>query len=138
MSLDVPEDMNDFYSLQPGMPHGTSFPAFSNFSDNYNPGDGEKDNGDITGWMNRGLYWTDIKENENSWSIRINAKGGFLPAKLEVDVTPRRLTRFQIAPGETLIVNGKKTKADENGLLTMRKVRLKSGETVSLELKRIH
>ncbi len=138
MSIDVPEDMNDFYSLQPGMPHGTSFPAFSNFSGNYNPGNGEKDNGDITGWMNRGLYWTDIKENENSWSIRINAKGGFLPAKLEVDVTPRRLTRFQIAPGETLIVNGKKTKADENGLLTMRKVRLKSGETVSLEIKRIH
>ena len=87
--------------------------------------------------MNRGLYWTDIEETENSWSIRIIAKGDFLPAKLEVEVTPRRLTRFQIAPGETLIVNGKKTKADENGLLTIRKVRLNSGETVSLEMKRI-
>jgi hypothetical protein len=137
MSLDVPEDMNDFYSLQPGMPHGTSFPAFSNFSGNYNPGNGEKDNGDITGWMNRGLYWTDIEETQDSWSIRIIANGGFLSPELEVDVTPRRLTRFLIAPGETLIVNGKKIKADEHGLLTIPKVKLEQGETVLLEINRI-
>ncbi len=137
MSLDVPEDMNDFYSLQPGMPHGTSYPAFSNFSDNYNPGNGEKDKGDITGWMNRGLYWTDIAETQNSWSIRIFANGSFLPSELEVDVTPRRLTRFQIAPDETLLVNGTRMKADKNGLLTIRKVRLEPEEIVSLQIKRM-
>jgi len=137
MSLDVPEDLKDFYSLQPGMPHGTSFPAFSNFSGNYNPGNGEKDDGDITGWMNRGLYWTDIEENENSWSIRITAKGSFLPPELEVDVTPRRLEQFAIAPHEKVLVNGTVIKADKYGLLTIPEVKLERGGAVILEIHRL-
>jgi hypothetical protein len=136
MSSSVPEDLNDFYSLQPEMHFGVSYPAFSNFSDNYNPGNGEKDNGDIVGWMNRGLYWSDIKETENSWSIRIFAEGEFLPGKIEVDVTPRRLTRFQIAPVETLLVNGRMMQADKNGLLTIPKVQLEPGNSVLLEISR--
>ena len=78
-----------------------------------------------------------IEETQNSWSIRIFANGSFLPSELEVDVTPRRLTRFQIAPDETLLVNGTRMKADKNGLLTIRKVRLEPEEIVSLQIKRM-
>jgi hypothetical protein len=136
MRLSVPEDISDFYSLQPEMPFCKSFPAFSNFSDNCNPGNGEKDDGDKIGWMNRGIYWTDIEETKDSWSIRLQTKGYFLPGKVSVDVTPRRLTRFFIAPNEIVLVNDSPIKADKDGLLTIPKVQLVLGKTVLLEIRR--
>ncbi len=136
MGFSVPEDIGSFYSLQPEMPLGTSFPAFSNFSDNCNPGNGEKDDGDKIGWMNRGIYWTDIKETEDSWSISLQTKGYFLPTKVFVDLTPRRLTRFHIAPNEEMFVNDKLIKADKDGLLTIPRIQLELGKTVLLELRR--
>jgi hypothetical protein len=136
MGFSVPEDIRSFYSLQPEMPLGTSFPAFSNFSDNCNPGNGEKNDGDKIGWMNRGIYWTDIEETEDSWSIRLQTKGYFLPGKLLVDVTPRRLVLFYIAPNEVVLVNDLPIKADQDGLLTIPKVQLEQGTTFLLELRR--
>jgi hypothetical protein len=136
MGFSVPEDLRDFYSRQSGMPLGTSYPAFSNFSGNLNPGSGEKDDGDIIGWMNRGLCWTDLEETENSWSIRIFMQGDFLPASCTVDVTPRRLARFCIAPNETLLVNGRPLQADARGLLTIPGITLEAGESVSLRVRR--
>ena len=74
MGFSVPEDIGSFYSLQPEMPLETSFPAFSNFSDNCNPGNGEEDDGDKIGWMNRGIYWTDIEETEEDDKTQTKAE----------------------------------------------------------------
>ena len=38
-----------------------SFPAFSNTSSNRNPGDGRPEDGDVVGWMNRGMDWKDVE-----------------------------------------------------------------------------
>jgi hypothetical protein len=136
MGASVPQDISDFYSQQPDMPFGVSYPAFSNYSDNRDPGDGEIDDGDTTGWMNRGLYWSDIEETEHSWSIQLHVKGDFLQPNLTVDVTPRRLTRFHITPNETLLVNDLPCQADEDGLLTIKGVQLEPGKIVSLKVQR--
>lgn len=136
MGFSVPEDISSYYLLQPEMTLSKSFPAFSNFSDNCNPGNGEKDDGDTIGWMNRGIYWMDIEETKDSWSIRLQTKGYFLPDKVFVDITPRRLTRFQIASNETVLVNGQPVSADKDGLLTIHDVQLELGKTVQLEVRR--
>jgi hypothetical protein len=115
----LPEDIGDFYSLQPGIRLEASYPAFSNFSANSDPGNGEVKNGDTIGWMNRGLYWSDLRETGNSWSIRISVMGDFLPDKGTVDVTPRRLSKLKIQPGQVLLANGHPVQADERGLVTV-------------------
>jgi hypothetical protein len=115
----LPEDIGDFYSLQPGIRLGASYPAFSNFSANSDPGNGEAKDGDIIGWMNRGLYWSDLRETGDSWSIRISVMGDFLPDKGTVDVTPRRLSKLKIQPGQVLLANGRPVQADERGLVTV-------------------
>ncbi len=135
MGFSVPEDLREFYSLHPAMPFGTSFPAFSNFSDNRNPGSGEKEDGDIVGWMNRGLTWTEIEETESMWRIRIRMTGDFLPSSCTVDVTPRRLTRFHIAPNQTLLVNDRPLQADAAGLLTIPDIHLEAGGVVDLRVR---
>lgn len=132
----LPADISGFYSLQPEMRLGVSYPAFSDFSANSDPGNGEADDGDTIGWMNRGLYWSDIRETEDSWSIFIRAEGDFLPPEGTVSVTPRHLTRFQIRPGETLLVNGHPVQADENGLITAAELRWERGVYQKLTVRR--
>jgi len=136
MGSSVPSDVTDFYSQQPIALY-ESYPAFSNFSGNHNPGNGARDDGDITGWMNRGLHWADPQETANSWSIQLRAKGDFLPEPLTVDVTPRRLRHFRIAPNETLLVNGTPLKADGNGLLTIPCIQLEPGKPQQLQVGRL-
>ncbi len=135
MLSSVPADVTEFYTTQPMVLDG-SYPAFSNFSDNRDPGDGARTDGDLVGWMNRGLHWTDLVETTNSWSLSILTEGGFLPASLTVDVTPRKLTQFQIAPNETLLVNGNPAQANSNGRLTVSGVQITKGTPVLLQIQR--
>lgn len=132
----VPSDITDFYNLHPDMTLNISYPAFSNCSDNRNPGNGARDDGDIIGWMNRGIYWTEPVETVDSWSIGLQVQGDFLPPSITVDVTPRRLTQFCIQPQETLLVNGQPLQADENGLLTIRGVQLSVDRPVQITVQR--
>ena len=86
--------------------------------------------------MNRGIYWTDVVETENSWSLSLQAEGDFLPSSLTVDVTPRKLTQFQIAPNETLLANGSPVQADSNGRLTISGVQITKGSPLLLQIQR--
>ena len=131
----LPADITEFYTTQ-ALTFSDSYPAFSNFSDNRNAGDGERDDGDLIGWMNRGISWSDVVETKNSWSLSLHAKGDFLPASVTVDVTPRKLTKFQIAPNETLLVNGTPMQADANGRLTVTHVQISKGTPVFLHIQR--
>ncbi|MEI8206466.1 MAG: hypothetical protein WCG03_06270, partial [Kiritimatiellales bacterium] len=137
MGSSIPSDIRDFYTLHPEMALNISYPAFSNSSDNRNPGGGEKTDGDIVGWMNRGIYWSDLEETENSWSVRLYMDGDFLPESLTVDVTPQRLTRFHIASNERLQVNGIERQADANGLLTISNVQLTKATPILLQMDRL-
>jgi hypothetical protein len=131
----VPSDVTGFYTTQP-LVRTNSYPAFSNFSDNRDPGDGDPDVGDLVGWMNRGIYWTDPVETENSWSVSLDADEVFQPSVMTVDVTPRKLSLFQIAPDEILRVNGSPVQADSNGRLTITGLVITNGIPLQLQVER--
>lgn len=78
-----------------------SYPAFSNCSANNEPGNGDNNSGDIVGYINRGLNWTDPKETADRYQalVTYDRAAGDLP--LSVDVTPRRCQIFRLPPGQT-------------------------------------
>jgi hypothetical protein len=55
-----------------------------------------------------------------------------------VDVTPRKLSKFKIAPHETLLVNGTPTQADVKGRLTVPQVQINNGSSHFLQIQRSH
>jgi pimeloyl-ACP methyl ester carboxylesterase len=131
----APPDFTDFYTKQP-MALNDSYPAFSNFSDNRNPGHGDWTDGDLVGWMNRGIYWTDLVETKNSWSLTLYAEGDFLPASLTFDLTPRKLKEFQLAPNETVWANGIRVQADATGRLTVTNIQISKDTPMRLLIER--
>ena len=52
---DAPADVKAWAQRIRRFRRDQSFPAFSNTSSNRNPGDGRAGDGDIVGWMNRGM-----------------------------------------------------------------------------------
>jgi hypothetical protein len=68
------------------------------------PGNGDNNSGDIVGYINRGLNWTDPKEIADRCEVLLtcDAVAGDLP--LSVDVTPRRCQTFRLTPGQNCCV----------------------------------
>ena len=111
-----------------------SYPAFSNFSLNDNPGSGDPEEGDITGYMNFGLEWKDILDEKEQYAATIFIAAGKPILPTTVDVTLRRLQQFKAKPGEiiTLIdetLDGKEiiridSRTDRSGQVTFEGFRL--------------
>jgi len=88
-----------------------SYPAFSNCSFNDNPGNGNPADGDSTGTINGYLDWKDnIVDSTERWEITLFVKDllttqGTLtaPDSGQTDVTLRRLQKFTVPAGETII-----------------------------------
>jgi len=130
-----------------------SFPAFSGFSANDDPGTGAGDAvgsdtqlGDNTydgaprGGLNRFLRWNSntIVDTPAEWSIEIKlsaGSAGYRGAGAEtVNVTPRRLQKFEVKPGaryawSTSSGQSGAAVADTNGLLTIPAVKVTTGWT---------
>jgi len=77
-----------------------SFPAFSRCSRDHNPGNGDNTDGDIVGFLNRGLNWTDPVETPSRYEVLITYDLDAADLPLRVDVTPRRCQAFKLAPGQ--------------------------------------
>ncbi|MBN2288730.1 MAG: hypothetical protein JXQ83_05310, partial [Candidatus Glassbacteria bacterium] len=111
-----------------------SFPAFSNYSLDSDPGDGDPEDGDITGYLNFGLEWKDIVDEEERYAATVFIAAGDPVLPATVDVTLRRLQRFMPEPGEkvTLVeetLDGeellrKESHADRAGRITFEGFRL--------------
>lgn len=111
-----------------------SYLAFSNCSQDSNPGNGEATDGDIVGFMNRGLSFAEPVDEAGKYEVLI--KWTLEPEKLPVtvDVTPRRLQAFKLKPGDRVTaVNldeaGKEVQretltVDEAGLVTFKGFRV--------------
>jgi len=106
-----------------------SYPAFSNCSLDNNPGNGAQDDGDIEGYMNRGLDWDQPTDTDETWQVVVRYTLDPAALPLTVDVTPRRRQAFRPAPAAQ--VRATATDAgtgqqlatctltvDQNGLLT--------------------
>jgi hypothetical protein len=124
-----------------------SFPAFSHFSANNNPGTGAGDavgsdsqlgdntyDGDPAGGLNRFLRWnsTTISDQPAQYSIEIKLSSGpqgYKGTGETVDVTPRRLQRFEVKPGATYswstsAQQSGQAAADAEGILTIPAVKV--------------
>lgn len=115
-----------------------SFPAFSNCSDNRNYGSGDIKDGDIVGWMNRGIQWKTLADEPASYRIRLSISHPEIKYPVTADVTIRRRQKFLPKPGETVQVkiNGQasEVKIDCDGLLTIPKVTFPDDKELEIEL----
>lgn len=113
-----------------------SWPAFTNFLLDDEPGNGEINNGDPNGFINYGLNWEDINENNNSYEATIQLNRPAAKYPVTVDVTPRNLQRFLPANNSRLqakntdrqgnIIEHKSITVDNNGIFTYEKFTITS------------
>ena len=99
MTKFLPKDMQNEYSLKQLFRYrlDRSFPVFSNSSDNKNFGNGHLENGDITGWLNRGITWKDVVDTKNNYAISIAANHPEMKYPVTTDITIRRRQNFKPA-----------------------------------------
>ena len=118
-----------------------SYLAFSNCSNNDDPGNGDINDGNAVGWINRGLDWEDIADTPTEYSVTVLAYYDGLEYPLTVDVTPRRLQNFSVEPGELLnvMINSgasQQVRVDENGLITVRRIAISNRSGTRIQIKK--
>ena len=118
-----------------------SFPALANTSSSRNPGNGSPDDGDLVGWINRGMAWRDIEDKPDHYAITILAEYPGLEYPVRTDVTLRRVQKFKTAPGERLSVRSGDAPpmpitADLRGRVTILQVGIPSQSGVRLTIHR--
>jgi hypothetical protein len=104
MSETAPEDVKRWASVLYRYRLDASYPAFSECSDDRRYGNGHATDGDPEGWVNRGLAWDHLEDTPDRFSLTVRADYPGIAYPITVAVTPRRLQRFQVRPGETLSV----------------------------------
>ncbi|MGC9320519.1 MAG: alpha/beta hydrolase-fold protein, partial [Armatimonadota bacterium] len=124
-----------------------SYPAFTGCSADDDPGDGAKDDGDPTGYVNRGLEWELVEDSPERYELVVRWYLDTDELPVTVDVTPRRVQGFVLKPGEevtaiTLSVDSgeqmrsRALTADQDGLVTIRGLRILSPGGTRLTLTR--
>ncbi len=119
----------------------SSFPAFSNVSDNRDFGNGDPTNGDATGWLNRGMDWNEkVIDQADRYEISLTAFHPEIQYPVTADVTLRRRQQFRPVAGETLQVqvNGetRRLTVPANGLITIEKINFPDKNPVQLTISR--
>ena len=112
-----------------------------NNSDNKNYGNGLPEDGDLIGWINRGLDWNVVADTPDRYEITITAKHPDIVYPVTLDMTIRRRQQFKPAPGEqlTISVNGEsrpKITMPEDGLLTVSRIVIPSAEPLTVVIRK--
>jgi pimeloyl-ACP methyl ester carboxylesterase len=101
---DAPADVKDWHARFRRLRHDESYPAFTHTSSDRNAGDGRADNGDLVGWINRGMDWRDIEDKAGHYAITILADYPGIAYPVSTDVTLRRLQHFNLKQSDRLSV----------------------------------
>ena len=114
-----------------------SYPAFGNSSINNDPGPGDPKVGDMEGGINLGFTWNQVVDEATRWSATLS--NDLCQAEMTVDVTPRRCQKFKPAAGAKCAWSNTaggsgEVVADAYGLVTIRQVKIKSGESTVLSI----
>jgi pimeloyl-ACP methyl ester carboxylesterase len=122
-----------------------SQPAFTKCSLDGNPGDGDPNDGDKQGGVNLYLTWQtkDIVDEDKVWEMTVLLTNKAPQEKCTVDLTPRRLQKFKVKPGEAVkwtSTSGSNNEsqsgtvtADKHGLITIEGLKLtKTGVRVRI------
>ena len=118
-----------------------SFPAFTHTSSDRNPGNGQPDNGDTIGWINRGMNWKDVEDQTEGYAITLLADYPGIQYPVRTDATLRRVQKFGTEPGQKLRVRigGAQPisiEADAAGRITIPNIAIPSKEGVRVVIQR--
>ena len=138
---DAPDDVRAWLERFRRYRLDESFPAFSNTSTNRNPGDGRPDNGDVIGWINRGMDWRPPSDTANRYAITIQAEYPGIEYPVRTDVTLRRVQKFKTSPGERLLVRvgagpARPIQADAAGRIRVTGLAIPSRDGVRVTIER--
>ena len=138
---DAPSDVKGWLERFRRFRLDESVPVFTNTSSDRNPGNGDPADGDIIGWINRGMDWRDIEDTPDRYAITVMADFPGVEYPVRTDMTLRRLQRFKVKFGEKLSVRIGDTapasiKADALGLLTIPSVSIPSRNGVRVVVQR--
>ncbi len=116
-----------------------SYPAFSRSSIDNDPGRGDPVEGDPEGGINLGFAWTMVADDASRWAVRVSNQ--LAQAPMTVDITPRRVQSFRIAPHERIrwaTSDGRagEVVADAHGLATVERVVIQPGAETEISLQR--
>jgi hypothetical protein len=118
-----------------------SYPAFTHTSTDRNPGQGAPDEGDIVGWMNRGMDWKEIEDTPDQYAITLLAAYPGIEYPVQTEVTLRRVQHFKMKPAEKLrIAIGEAAPisitADATGRITIPHVSIPTAAGVRVTIRR--
>ncbi len=118
-----------------------SYPAFTHTSTDRNPGSGAPDDGDIIGWMNRGMDWKEIDDTPDHYAITLLADYPGIAYPVQTEVTLRRVQRFKTKAAEKVsVVIGDgapiSITADSNGRITIPRLSIPSAAGVRVTIRR--
>jgi hypothetical protein len=139
---DAPADVQAWTERFGRFRRDESYPAFANTSTNRNPGSGAPDDGDIVGWMNRGMDWQEIEDTPDHYAITLLAEYEGIQYPVRTEVTLRRVQQFKTKPAEKLaVVIGDaapiSVTADANGRITIPGVVIPSAAGVRVVVRRM-
>lgn len=95
----APEDVKAWQQRFHRLRRDQSYPVFTHTSSDRDPGNGAPENGDVIGWINRGMDWKGIEDTSDHFAITILADYPGVQYPVRTDVTLRRLQQFKASPG---------------------------------------
>ena len=139
---DAPADVKNWQKRFRQLRRDESYPAFTHTSTDRDPGDGRADNGDLVGWINRGMDWRDIEDTADHYAITVTADYPGIVYPVSTDVTLRRLRHFNPRYGDRLSVTIGEAPPTaitpgKRGLVTIPHVVIASPKGVSLTIRRV-
>lgn len=138
---DAPPDVKAWQQLFHRFRRDESVPVFTHTSSDRNPGNGDPADGDIIGWINRGMGWKDIEDTPDRYAITVTADYPGIEYPVRTDMSLRRLQHFKIRPDEKIIARvgaaaPMSIQADAQGLLTIPGVAIASRDGVRIVVQR--
>lgn len=138
---DAPKDVRAWTERLRKIRLDQSYPAFTHTSSDRNPGNGAPDDGDIVGWINRGMDWKEIEDTSDHYSIVLLADYEGVEYPVRSDITLRRVQQFKTKPAEKLrVAIGEAAPivitADSTGRITIPQVSIPSDAGVRVIVRR--
>jgi pectate lyase len=118
-----------------------SYPSFSHTSTDRNPGNGSPGDGDIIGWINRGVDWKEVEDTPDHYALIILADAVESSYPVSTEITLHRVRQFRTQPGEKLSVRigdaaPTTVSTDHQGRITIPKVLIPSTNGVHIRIDR--
>ncbi|MDR0335569.1 MAG: esterase family protein [Planctomycetaceae bacterium] len=121
-----------------------SYPAISDCSLNNDAGNGEMNNGDLEGFINRGIDWKILADEPKQYRVHLFCTLDNAQYPITLSVTPRRVQQFHLSSGEKIqaeINSDSEQKqidavVNDKGLLTVKNVSLPDQKGCTLILRK--